>query len=63
MPGVYLEVPDDVGVLQAGEGGHLSGDARVLTGHLSLQPNLLHRILPTIQAVDNGHRQAVSTPS
>lgn len=54
-----LEIPDDVGVLQAGESGHLPGDAGVLARHLPLQAYFLHGILSAVKAIDDGHCQAV----
>lgn len=48
----HLEVAHNVDVLQAAQRGDLPHDARVRPRRVRVQRDLLHRVLPPVQAVD-----------
>ena len=59
MPCAYLEVADDMGMLEAGKGGDLPNQAGEALRGLGLHLDLLHSILAPVQAVDGGHHHPV----
>ena len=55
----HLEVAHDVGVLQAGQGGHLPDQAGEALRGLGLHLDLFDGILAAVQAVDGGHHHPI----
>lgn len=59
MAHAYLEVADNMGVLEAGKGGDLPNKAGEALRGLGLHLDLLDGILAAVQAVDGGHHHPI----